>query len=112
MRLSLDLVCVGDAPGAEDPVFTPSERSYCLSRHDPLPSLAARFAAKRAACRILGLALDEGLEDIEIIRPPGRAPTLALRGRALGAARALGLAAFHVSLTHSGHYAVAMVVME
>jgi holo-[acyl-carrier protein] synthase len=112
MRMGLDLIGLGEAPAAEAGVFTPSERRYCLARHDPAPSLAARFAAKRAARRALGLSADEGLEEIEIVRRRGRAPTLSCRGEAQRAAQSLGLRAFHVSLSHSGHYAVALVVME
>jgi len=35
-------------------VFTEGERAYAMQRRDPIPSLAARFAAKEAGLKALG----------------------------------------------------------
>ena len=38
-------------------VFTDDEARYCGARHDPSESLAARFAAKEAVAKALGVAI-------------------------------------------------------
>ena len=38
-------------------VFTPVERAYCERMQDPAPHFAARFAAKEAFAKALGLGL-------------------------------------------------------
>ncbi len=42
-------------------VFTEGEIAYCQRRHDPIPHLAARFAAKEAALKALGTGLRMGV---------------------------------------------------
>ena len=50
-------------------VFTPSEQAYCLARKRPEESLAARFAAKEAVAKALGLGLGRfSWQEIEIVR--------------------------------------------
>jgi holo-[acyl-carrier protein] synthase len=70
--------------------------------------LAARFAAKEAAVKALGLS-SFGLREIEVVA--GEPPTLRLHGRAAEAARERDLA-LHVSLTHSQEMAAAVVVAD
>jgi holo-[acyl-carrier protein] synthase len=99
----------------ETRVFTPAERAYCRRYPDPLPHYAARFAAKEAALKTLGLGLsplgiDRTLQDIEVVRE-GTAPTLALRGRPARRAARLGLGPAALSLTHTDSYALASIVM-
>lgn len=96
-------------------VFTAAERAYCERYPDPLPHYAARFAAKEATLKALGvgitpLGIDRALRDIEVVRR-GRAPTLGLAGRPARVARALGVTSHAVSLTHEGRRAMASVVM-
>ena len=50
--------------------------------------------------------------EIEVRRERGRAPTIVLRGEPERAALRLGAGEFHVSISHSGDYAVAFVVSE
>jgi holo-[acyl-carrier protein] synthase len=95
-------------------VFTDEEIAYALRRHDPAEHLAARFAAKEATLKALGTGLSMGVRwrEMEVRRPGGGRPTLALSGRtaALGAAR--GVRRLHVSLTHDAGLAVAQVLAE
>jgi holo-[acyl-carrier-protein] synthase len=42
-----------------DKIFTTEEQTYCLSKADPYPSLAARFAAKEAVSKALGTGFSE-----------------------------------------------------
>lgn len=113
VRIGVFVAKLDETPPATSPLFTEPERRYCLARRNPAPHLAGRYAAKRAACIALGLG-DEDTErllpDVEVAREPGRAPTLNF----LGTARRLGQpgAKSHVSISHSGNYAVALVVIE
>ena len=54
-------------PRLLDRVFTPAERERLAPRYDPIPGLAARFAAKEAAMKALGVGLGSvGLAELEI----------------------------------------------
>ncbi len=95
-------------------LFTAGELAYCRSFQDPLPHLAARFAAKEAASKALGTGMSQGVgwKDFEVVQPGGRQPRLELHGRGRELFAALGCSAAHVSLTHDGGLAVATVVFE
>jgi len=95
-------------------VFTDEELAYCRRRRDPIPHLAARFAAKEAASKALGTGMSGGVgwTQIEVIQPGGRQPTLTLTGPALERFQALGCTASHLTLAHDGGIAVACVVIE
>ncbi len=89
--------------------FTPEERRYADSKVDPDRRLAARWAAKKAAARVLGPGVKA--QDVEVLRGRG-APRLALSGSALARHRELGGGPIHVSLTHGLAHAAASVVLE
>jgi holo-[acyl-carrier protein] synthase len=92
-------------------VFTPAERAYCASRGVPAQHFAARFAAKEAALKALGVPPGLGWHDLEV-EADGGAPRLALHGPAAAAAAAQGVRRAHLSLSHAGDTAVAFVVLE
>ena len=75
--------------------------------------LAARFAAKEAAIKALGLC-DVGIAwtDMEVSRAADGRCTLRLHGAANRQAAALGAGAMTLSLTHDGDYAAAVVVVD
>ena len=87
-------------------VLTAEEAVYCLSRPDPAPHVAARFAAKEAVIKCLGGAC--AFRDIEVVRALSGHPSILLRGRA--AERAAGRAVL-ISLSHLDHLAVAFAVL-
>jgi holo-[acyl-carrier protein] synthase len=87
-------------------VLTPGERAYCLSRPDPAPHIAARFAAKEAVIKCLGGGC--GFADIEVVRALTGSPSITLTGRA--AARADGRQVL-VSLSHLPDFAAAFAVL-
>ena len=96
-------------------VFTEGERSWCDARgHGRAESYAARFAAKEAVMKALGVGWGPraGWVEIEVVRERGAAPRLALSGRALRTARGLGVERLHLSLSHAGGLAAAFVVAE
>ena len=98
----------------EKRLFTAGEMAYCRSFKDPMPHLAARFAAKEAASKALGTGMAGGVgwTQIEVVQPGGRVPTLRFMGRALERLTALGATTSHLSLSHDGGFAVACVVLE
>jgi len=76
-------------------------------------SLAARFAAKEAFGKALGTGLANiELKDIMIVSDQGKKPELTLEGSALAAMKSSGAERVHVSLTHEGDTAIALVVLE
>ena len=89
-------------------VYTAGERERYATR---IPELAARFAAKEATSKALGLGI-RGIHwrEMEILTNRLGKPVLILHGRAADRAAALGLNHFSVSMTHSRTDAMAFVV--
>ncbi|MBE9507356.1 MAG: holo-ACP synthase [Chloroflexi bacterium] len=96
-------------------VFTPAEVLYCRAR---LPELAARFAAKEAVSKALGVGVRmmsrDGInwKDAEIIGDMRGKPLVRLHGRAAELASELGLSEWAVSLSHTREHAIAFVVAQ
>ena len=95
-------------------LFTAGELEYCRRHKDPLPHLAARFAAKEAAFKAIGTGLSNGVgwKQAEVIQPGGQQPRLEFHGVALERFQQLGCKSSHLSLTHDGGLAIACVVLE
>ncbi|MGZ5419936.1 MAG: 4'-phosphopantetheinyl transferase superfamily protein, partial [Solirubrobacterales bacterium] len=83
------------------------ELSYARARARPGRHLAARFAAKEAAVKALGLSGGFGLREVEV--EEGEPPSLRLSGRAAEAAREQGVE-LSVSLTHEREMAAAVAI--
>ncbi len=98
-------------PGLSGRIFTEAERAYGARFSDPAPRLAARFAAKEATMKALGVGLGAfGFRDVEVLRRPGGQPELRLGGAAAALAARAGVAAWHLSITHTARTAQAVVV--
>jgi holo-[acyl-carrier protein] synthase len=97
-----------------DRVFTSSEVAYCERHRDPAERYAARFAAKEAMMKALGTGWSKGVRwrDIEVTRKPGGRPTIVLHGVAREHADRMGARHINVSLSHSGNFALAEVILE
>ncbi len=95
-------------------LFTEGELAYCRGFSDPLPHLAARFAAKEAASKALGTGMSGGIgfRQFEVVQPGGRQPRLEFHAAARERFDALGCTSSHLTLTHDGGLAVACVVLE
>lgn len=118
--IGADVVCVsriqrslGRSPGFAGLVFSNGERAACEARRSPAPAYAARFAAKEAFLKALGLGLWDGvaLTDIEVRVDPGGAPALALGATAAAALSRAGGGAPLLSLSHGRGLALALVVV-
>lgn len=98
-------------PGVARRLFTESERAYGDRKRDPAERLAARFAAKEAVMKALGVGLGAfRLRDVEVVRKRGGAPVVALHGKAAVLADERGVTAWHLSLTHSDSMAMAVAI--
>jgi holo-[acyl-carrier protein] synthase len=93
----------------ETGLFTEEELAYARGRVDPERRLAARLAAKRAACRLLGDGI--ALADVSVMRGDFGPPALALSASAQARLHALGADRVLVSLTHERGHAAALVVL-
>lgn len=91
-------------PRLAERLFTEAELAYARARARPGRHLAARFAAKEATVKALGLGGLGGLREIEI--EAGPPPRVRLSGRARAAAAAQGVEV-EISLTHSHELAAA-----
>ncbi len=94
-------------PRLAERVFTAAEREYAAARARPGRHLAARFAAKEAVVKALGLPGGIGLGEIEVLA--GEPPTVRVSGRAGRAAAGRRIA---LSLTHSRDFAAAVAISE
>ena len=90
-------------------LFSDAELDYAGSRPRPGRHLAARFAAKEAVIKALGLSSPIGMSEIEV--RAGEPPTVALSGRAAALANAQGVSV-SISLTHSRDFAAAVAIAE
>jgi holo-[acyl-carrier protein] synthase len=97
-----------------DRLFTPAERSRCQKLKDAASCLAARFAAKEAFLKALGTGLRDGISwlDIEVSNDDLGKPALTLSGKAAEQYQLKQLTTIHLSLSHDGGSAVAMVILE
>jgi holo-[acyl-carrier protein] synthase len=96
-------------------VFTAGEVAYCEQRgRTAAQSYAATFAAKEATLKALGTGWSQGLgwQSVEVVRGADGAPALALHGPARALARRRGMTRTHLTLSHAGAVALAMVVLE
>ena len=95
-------------------LFTQDERTGCERRKDAASCLAARFAAKEAFLKALGTGLRDGISwlDMEVSNDALGKPELTLSGKATEQFKARELIKVHLSLSHDGGSAIAMVVLE
>ncbi len=88
--------------------FTQEERDYCLAQVDPVPSLAARFAAKEAFQKCWPESF--GWKEVWVEKD-GPRPFLGFAGPIKARMQRESWLA-HLSLSHEHQYALALVVLE
>lgn len=95
-------------------VFTPTEVAYCERKRNKWERYAARFAAKEAAFKALGIGWRRGVSwrDVEVANLPSGQPTLKLSGRAQEFAARQGVRHISLSLTHTEPFVLAQVIFE
>ncbi|RJQ44160.1 MAG: holo-[acyl-carrier-protein] synthase [Nitrospiraceae bacterium] len=97
-------------------IFTEKEREYCETRKDPHIHFAGRFAVKEAALKALGIGMsgsgiDHAFQEIETIPGASGKPLLGFSGWVEKISRKRGIRQITVSISHSGDYAVASVIL-
>ena len=98
-------------PSMHQRLFTPDELAYVEPKADPVPSLAARFAAREAAMKALGVGLGAfGFHDVWVRRATSGEPSLVVTGTARQLADAAGVQHWHLSITHTDTLAIAYVI--
>ncbi len=93
-------------PRLHERLFTVDERGL------PLRSLAARFAAKEAIAKALGAPAGMNWQDCSIIKNEAGDPQIHVVGTVAEASAQRGITSWHLSLSHDGDMAIAMVVAE
>ena len=100
-------------PAAYDRLFSAQERAYCDRFSERWSHYAARFAAKEAVGKALGIGIIGFVwRDVEVLS--GGKPVIALHGDVARIADRFGVTRVEVSLSHTGGvaYAVAAALKE
>lgn len=95
-------------------LFSEEERAACRGRSRPEECFAARFAAKEAFLKALGTGWARGIgwHEVEVSTGSGSPPYLRLTGTAAARLREAGGHRVHLSFTHEGGVAAAVVIIE
>ncbi|NUT34447.1 MAG: holo-ACP synthase [Hamadaea sp.] len=95
-----------------DRLFTEAEQTTRSGNARSPESLAARFAAKEAVAKALGAPRGLHWHDCEVVVDPDGRPWLTVSGTVAQAAAELGIQRWHLSLSHDGGIAAAVVIAE
>ena len=92
-----------------DKLFSQKEQEYCKKFADPTARYTVRFCAKEAVVKSLGRGFGKEIafHDIEILNDASGKPTVLLSPKA---SNHFGNPTFHITLSHSKHYATATVI--
>ncbi len=98
-------------PTMVEKLFTAGEQVYAEAANDPSERYAARFAAKEAVMKALGVGLGAiDWHDIEVVRTDAGAPELSVTGRAHELAVDAGITRWLLTMTHTTTMAEAIAV--
>ncbi len=94
--------------------FSEAEMADCSASARAEERLAGKFAAKDAFMKATGSGIRQGMwfSQIEVLHRDTGAPYLKVSGEAEEAARRLEVRNMHVSISHAGGLATAVVVLE
>jgi holo-[acyl-carrier protein] synthase len=95
-------------------VFTDGEIEYSMSMKFPARHLAARFAGKEAVAKAFGTGIGKamGWRNIDIQKKPTGEPYLVFDGPAKELSIQRGVTSVLITLSHTEHDAVAVVILE
>ena len=98
-------------PTIAERLFSDAERAYSYRFKDPTKHLAARFGAKEAVMKAMGVGLWKfALRDVEVLKLRSGQPILALHDKAAAMAAERGVAEWRLTLTHTDTMAQAIAV--
>jgi holo-[acyl-carrier protein] synthase len=95
-------------------LFSEAEKNHCYPKKQAASCLAARFAAKEAFVKAMGTGLRDGMcwTEIEVVNDPLGKPSLRFSGYTQQLLAERGTTTVHLSLSHDGGHAVALVILE
>jgi len=95
-------------------VFTPAELEAVQASRNKAERLAGKFAAKEAFMKALGAGLRQEVwfTQIDVLNDESGKPYIEVSGEAARRLETSGASRIHVSISHSGGMAVAMVILE
>ena len=98
-------------PRIAERLFSDAEREYAFRHREPVPPLAARFAAKEAVMKAMSVGLWKfALRDVEVVRLPSGQPEVLLHDKAAALAEQRGVGSWLLTLSHVDSMAIAVVV--
>lgn len=98
-------------PRMAERLFSDQEREYSFRHREPVPRLAARFAAKEAVMKAMSVGLWKfAMRDVEVTRLASGQPEIALHRRAAELAQERGVGTWLLTLTHTDSMAMAVAV--
>ncbi len=103
---------VATTQGFLDALLTPREQVDESGEARRVASMAARYAAKEALAKAIGVPPGMDYQDAEVLVEPDGRPYLVLRGSLREAALQLGVRSWHLSLAMEGDVAMAYVIAE
>jgi holo-[acyl-carrier protein] synthase len=95
-----------DTPALLERIFTPRERDQASQ------SLAGCWAAKEAVIKALGNPVGLSWQDVSVVKDEKGKPFLDISGETQSRAKTMGITNWHLSISHDGGMACAMVVAE
>lgn len=94
-------------------ILTEQEIQACARYRFPIEHYAGKFAVKEAFMKAIGTGLREiTFQEIEVLNRESGAPYIVTSGKAEMLISERGVTQVHVSLSHDGNMAVAVVVLE
>lgn len=95
-------------------VFAPAELESCSGTKNNADCLAGKFAAKEAFMKALGAGIRQEVwfTQIEVLNDESGKPIVNVSGEAQKRLEESGAKQVHVSISHSGGMAVAVVILE
>ena len=98
-------------PTIEARLFSDAERAYAQLFRDPTKHLAARFGAKEAVMKAMGVGLWKfPMRDVEVVKLASGEPILRLHDKAAALAAERGVREWRLTLTHTDTMAQAVAV--
>jgi holo-[acyl-carrier protein] synthase len=93
-------------------IYTEGEIRFCQSRKRATEHFAARWAAKEAIFKAMGIPWRRGMEwtDVEIRQEAGLVPEVLLAGATKDRAQSLRIASILLSIAHCRAYATAYAI--
>lgn len=101
-------------PAFKTHVFSEAEIAYCEKQKKQAMHFAARWAAKEAYLKAIGVNFigNHRLPEIETMHQENGKPFIRLSGKALREFEAMPYGSIHLSISHTDSCAIAYVVIE